>query len=108
MKLVPKSREHFYTLQVIRARYGRDHIRSKTEKALYSLPAVAKLLKLPFSEVRRLYRQYFQQQKQPSLELEHHQYLTSSETLHQQATLSLKERVEQFQQAFPGSSLSVH
>ena len=84
-------------MNIIRTRYGRENIQDKNERALYSLPAVALLLKLPLSEVRRLYRKFFSAPKPHSkLQAHHIQILTNQERLQQQASLTLKERCEEF------------
>ena len=100
MKWVPKQNEGFYMLQVIRTRYGRTDVRSKNERALLSLPCVAKILDLPFKEFRRLYRKFFKHQQEETLTAEHLRFITNQERLQEQATYTLRESCDEFSVAF--------
>ena len=59
MKHVKKKDEVAKTNLIICTRYGHLGVLSKDEPALCSLNAVANYLKLPYEEVRRLYRKFF-------------------------------------------------
>ena len=101
MKRVQKKNEVKVMNLVIHTRYGRLDIVSKSEPALCSLPVVAKYLKLPQDEVRRLYRRFFSKSKPtPNLSPVHLNYLTDSSTLKKQTTFSLLERCLEFNAKF--------
>ena len=90
MKQIKKKDEKKTTDLIISTRYGHLNISSKDEPAFCSLPVVAAYLKLPLSDVRRLYRRFFLRLK-PTKKLLYHQldYLIDPTTLQKTATYTL-------------------
>ena len=108
MKTVNPSCADAVMRSVIQMRYGRLDVATKSEKAGCSLTVVSKLLGLPYSEVRRLYRKFFRPRRPSNhLSLHHKRFLVNQSRLQNQTCLTLPERVLAFNRQFPNTTITL-